>query len=149
MKHIQKLMMENRNVTPLSIEELQKLNDEGNLYKLENDGKVVAVAYKKPIGDNLYRVGGLSLSGNSKKEKVENLFKLIGQIKVEFLKEKFKLISKTSNPVAGSFFKQIGCEELTFEESKNKYPESLQAYLDNSKKPESYYHDKMFYFGNH
>jgi len=140
-------------VTEQSEEEIKVLLNNDNFFIFERDGEIIASAYKKPLlektdaTDQIYRLGGLSIKdAKAATWQDKKLFlEFIEKLRMYIEKTNPRLIAKTDNPVIARILKQIGAEELNFDECQKKYPDFINAYLTQSSKPEEYYQTKSFY----
>lgn len=116
-----------------------------------SNGEIVATFYKQPLDvtkgpqerNQVYRIGGLSLSKSHESKKV--MLQMLLELQKEVLENDQNIIMKTENPILSEYLKRMGLVELSFAECKEKYPEYLQLYIDNSSKSEDEYYDKKFY----
>lgn len=135
--------------SPLFIQELY----EKNLLRFETDnkGKIIAVLYIQPLDESLpqddpnqvFRIGGLSPSSSLSGQKA--LIKILRQLEKEVYEKKWNIVGKTDNSDLGEYLKEMGMEELTYEECRVKYPKFIELYLKESKKSAEEYPGKMFY----
>jgi hypothetical protein len=115
------------------------------------NGRVVAACYLQPLNDKvpldhpeqIFRVGGFAAdrSGNVSKK---TIFSVMKACEKQVKDRKFKAIIKNGNPVVAKFFKNVGCQEVSFSECLERYPEFAKSYLEKSNKSKEYYTDKLF-----
>lgn len=127
---------------------------EKNLLRFEADseGKITAVLYIQPLDESLppddpnqvFRVGGLATSSSPGSKRA--LVRMLHQLKIEVLGKKMNIIGRTDNSVLAEYLKDMGMEELAFEECQKKYPKFLELYLKKSSREDKMeYLDKKFY----
>jgi hypothetical protein len=138
-------------VTERSREFIQKLLQNGLAFCVTNNGDMVATCYQQPLKeevgfcapDQIYRLGGLSVDKNRANGK--SLLALMNLVMNKVKRNYEAIIMKSDNQSLGRWFSKNGAAEVDFFECREKFPEFLELYLKNAKKPEDYYHHQMFY----
>jgi len=138
-------------VTVRSKEFIQKLFENSLAFCITDNGDLVATCYQQPLKeevdfcapDQVYRLGGLSVNKNRANGK--SLLALMNLV-MNKVKSNFEvIIMKSVNPSLGKWFSKNGATEVDFFSCRQKFPEYLELYLQNAKKPEQYYHNQIFY----
>ncbi len=142
----------NEYVTEQSPDFILKLYEKNLLrFELDGEGKIMVVFYIQPLNESLseddpqqvLRIGGLTKSSSEDSKRA--VVKILNQLKKEVLQKKWNIIAKTDNDVLSKFLKNMGMEEFTFEECKQKYRNFTDLYLKMSQKREEEYLGKKFY----
>jgi len=136
-------------VDVLSEDEIEKLLVEGNCFYIEENGKILASCYIKPLLEKplIYRLGGLtvlnikSLAFSIKRAVV----KLFIELEVYVINQNIAFITRTDTISLASFYIDVGAKKLSFEECMLEYPLFLKAWLDDSPRTEEYCKSKTFY----
>jgi len=136
-------------VDVLSEDEIEKLLREGTYFYIEENNKILASAYLKPILEDpkIYRVGGLSLDIKNPSFHIKKaIVKLLVHLQIYILNNNnIAFITRSETISIESFCIDIGAKKLSFEECTLEYPLFLKAWLDNSPRTEEYCKSKTFY----